>query len=483
MKRSRSIFPRLSGILALSFVILASNLSFAQSPWEKKAIELINSDRFSECASYLDGLSELSASEQLQKDWYLELMRRIRIEFRYGESEIKEQLIDAGLQPTDESMRHWEASRALETRLIDGERRYFKHAVSNLFRIDPELRAKASGGDRAKRSDRLNNCAEMIRLSDGAGKLTHKRTNVFSCVATVPANAVPAGEVVKYWAPFPREDCARQQDVKLISTNVKDARVAPKEDMQRCVYMEKVAVQDEPTVFEYSFQTSSYAQYFSQDYLKKNARPYDVDGELYKRYTAEYLPHMIKTEAMQKWADEIVGDETNPVEIVSLLFNAIDKRFPWASSNEYGTMFCIPEYVIREGHGDCGMLTLTLVSALRCKGIPAKWQSGWVMPLSGNGSCGMHDWGEVYFEGVGWVPIDMSYGLMDESDDPLVFNIYKSALDQCRLVINDDIGREFTPKKEFFRSEPVDFQRGEVETKDGNLYFTDWSFQMTVKTK
>ena len=38
------------------------------------------------------------------------------------------------------------------------------------------------------------------------------------------------------------------------------------------------------------------------------------------------------------------------------------------------------------------------------------------------------------YEGIGWVPIDMSYGKM-KSDDPLIRDIYKSALDQYRLVI------------------------------------------------
>ena len=102
--------------------------------------------------------------------------------------------------------------------------------------------------------------------------------------------------------------------------------------------------------------------------------------------------------------------------------------------------------------------------------------------MKNSGSCGMHDWGEIYYEGIGWVPIDMSYGKM-KSDDPVVRDIYKSGLDQYRLVINDSIGRPLFIPKKYFRSEPVDLQAGEIETKDGNLYFNKWNFEMTVETK
>ena len=70
-----------------------------------------------------------------------------------------------------------------------------------------------------------------------------------------------------------------------------------------------------------------------------------------------------------------------------------------------------------------------------------------------------------------------------KSDDPVVRDIYKSGLDQYRLVINDSIGRPLFIPKKYFRSEPVDLQAGEIETKDGNLYFNKWNFEMTVETK
>ena len=37
------------------------------------------------------------------------------------------------------------------------------------------------------------------------------------------------------------------------------------------------------------------------------------------------------------------------------------------------------------------------------------------------------------------------------------------------------------PAKRYPRSETVDFQRGEVEWRGGNLYFTQWSYDMQIE--
>jgi hypothetical protein len=55
-----------------------------------------------------------------------------------------------------------------------------------------------------------------------------------------------------------------------------------------------------------------------------------------------------------------------------------------------------------------------------------------------------------------------------------------SGIDAYRLIINDGIGGEFYPAKKFLRSEPWDFQRGEVEWKGGNLYFNQWNYRLEV---
>jgi transglutaminase-like putative cysteine protease len=90
----------------------------------------------------------------------------------------------------------------------------------------------------------------------------------------------------------------------------------------------------------------------------------------------------------------------------------------------------------------------------------------------------MHDWAEVYFEGVGWVPADVSRGRTTVGE--VLQDFYKTSIDPYRLATNQNINQPLDPPKKFIRSETVDFQMGEVEWKGGNIYNKDWSTTMKV---
>jgi hypothetical protein len=104
-------------------------------------------------------------------------------------------------------------------------------------------------------------------------------------------------------------------------------------------------------------------------------------------------------------------------------------------------------------------------------GIPARWQSGFERKPGGR--WGMHDWTEIYIEPWGWLPADPSYGLQ-KSSDPRIADFYLGHQDSYRWIVNLDWGRELFPPKQSLRSEPADFQRGEVEVDGRNLYFDEW---------
>jgi hypothetical protein len=154
----------------------------------------------------------------------------------------------------------------------------------------------------------------------------------------------------------------------------------------------------------------------------------------------------------------------------------IDRNIPWASALEYSTFDCIPDYVLDQGHGDCGMKTFLLLSMARYKGIPGRWQSGWMLHP---GEENLHDWCELWFPETGWVPVDQSFGLQ-KTDDPLLRDFYLSGIDSYRMIINTGFAREFDPPKKHYRSEPFDFQRGEVESPRSNIYFNQWDYNLDV---
>ena len=208
-----------------------------------------------------------------------------------------------------------------------------------------------------------------------------------------------------------------------------------------------------------------------------NILPYDTAGALYKEYTAERETHIRFTPRIKELAANLTVGETNPLLKAQRIFRWINDHFPWASAREYSTIENIPEYVLDNCHGDCGQVSLLFITLCRCSGIPARFQSGFMMhPRAWN----LHDWAEVYFEGAGWVPVDQSFGIPTFADNPEEKMFFMGGIDSWRMIVNSDYSMPLVPEKKYPRSETVDFQRGEVEWEGGNLYFPQWSYHMDI---
>lgn len=406
-------------------------------------------------------------------------MERILIDFSKSENQVKEELSKWFPGVSDEQLRNWEADNKLEMKLIDGEKRYFKNAVANLFRLDAEARKTKENID-GKFVDSLDifcisHTSELINLVNSGTELLEKPQKYgISFTITLDADAVPAGKTVKCWMPFPRESFPRQKNVKLISVNANDFILAENDAMQRSLYFEKTAESGKPTVFSYKAEFETAAQYFTiqPDQLK----PYDTDSDFFKVHTAERKPHIVFSDEIIQLTNKLTSGISNPAEKVKAIFYWIDENTTWASALEYSTMECIPEYVLKNRHGDCGMKTLLFMSMARYAGIPCKWQSGWMLHP---GELNLHDWCEVYYEGIGWVPVDQSFGLQN-IENVNIREFYISGIDRYRLIINDNFGSSLKPGKQFFRSEPIDFQRGELEWEGGNIYFNHWDYNLDI---
>jgi hypothetical protein len=48
------------------------------------------------------------------------------------------------------------------------------------------------------------------------------------------------------------------------------------------------------------------------------------------------------------------------------------------------------------------------------------------------------------------------------------------------MIVNTGVSGQLYPGKIFLRSEPYDFQRGEVEWTGGNLYFDKWDYDIKI---
>jgi transglutaminase-like putative cysteine protease len=211
--------------------------------------------------------------------------------------------------------------------------------------------------------------------------------------------------------------------------------------------------------------------------LKEKIQPYQPELSLYKEFTAERPPHILFSKNLKNLSEKIIGSETDPYLKAKKIFEWISLNIPWASAREYSTIENISEYCIVNGYGDCGIKALTFITLCRYNGIPAKWQSGWMLHP---GAINLHDWAEIYFEGVGWVPVDVDFGLQNSPDDELRYFFF-GGIDPYHLIVNEDYNRGLFPAKIYPRSETNDFQRGEVEWRGGNLYFDKWDYKMEAE--
>lgn len=424
----------------------------------------------------------ITPSQEYDLRFTLDLMNRIRIDFTKTRPEVKAYIAKYFPEVTDQQLDAWEKEKSLECRMIDGEKKYFKLAARNLFRINKEAKKRWIEVE-GKQPDALDDylleyLPEVISQSKNEGKrLVNPMTISVRYRLTVKPNVVPAGEIVRCWLPYPAENRERQGDVEFISANYDNFIIAPSTSTHRSIYLEAPAGQDSPLVFEVEYKFRSYAEYNGLDFNKK----YTIDPStaLFAEFTAERGPHIAFTKELRELSARIIGTETEPVKKFKLIYEWINDNIPWAGAIEYSTIPAIASYCYENMHGDCGIQSLLLITLLRMNGIPAKWQSGWMLhPPEVN----LHDWAEVYFEETGWIPVDQSFKLKP-SDDPLVRYYYLGNTDNYHFIVNDDFSGNFYPAKIHPRSETVDFQRGEVEWRGGNLYFDKWNYQIFLDYK
>lgn len=468
----------LAAALACSAPLMAADTAMQET---QAVIGLIDAGRFAEAESSIaKSLASPAVSTEAQSAllFQRERMRRILIDFTLdadqAKARIRKQIPDLG----DEEFARWDAAGLLEYQVIDGRKLYFNRAPSNLFRLSAEARARRREPtpivdgpmEAANAHHREVRDAALAQHATNAGS---RRLRVTQSL-TVDADAVPAGETVRAWIPYPRAIPGQQEDIRFIESVPATHQIAPESTLQRTVYLEKPASAGQPTKFSISYELTIHGQYHAIDADKVVAAP--LTAEL-APFVAERPPHVVFTPALREFSRNVVGDEKNPYRIAQKLFAAVD-QIPWAGAREYSTITNISDYALHAGHADCGQQTLLLIALLRLNGIPARWQSG--MVYSDGDYDNLHDWGKVYFAPYGWVPMDVTTGRLDDQD-PQIADFYLGGLDAYRIAFNDDYSRDLVPAKRHFRSETVDLQRGEAEWSGGNLYFDQWDYEFEGK--
>ncbi|MEW5248775.1 transglutaminase-like domain-containing protein [Microbulbifer sp. 2201CG32-9] len=473
MSKSHRSNPMLLALLTAVLSPLSALAAGSQDTGLAAVQALMDQGQYSRAQARISQLLERTQSGQSRTDLLFEAerMRRIQLDFTLHEKDLLSAIQGYIPDATAGDIAAWKRDQLLEYKVIDGERRYFRKVAYNLVHIS-DAAARRSNDYRLYSENPPLYALHRHHLEIiNADTPVRRRFRVRYRLSVNP-DAVPAGETIRAWIPFPKELPGRQENITLLQSSPKHHQLAPAQQPQRTIYFEQQAVAGEPTRFEVSYAFDSIAAYTRIDAEK--VTPRDSLPQSVQPYLQEREPHIRFTPEMVALSKRIAGDEKNPYRIAQRLFAFVD-AIPWAGAREYSTIRNISRYAAEAGHADCGQQTLLLITLMRLNGIPARWQSGW--EFSPTAFDTMHDWGEFYLAPYGWMPMDVTHGKLGGGDSSADW-FYLGGLDAYRLIFNSDYSRPLVPPKQHFRSETVDSQRGEVEWHGDNLYFDQWDYQL-----
>jgi transglutaminase-like putative cysteine protease len=410
----------------------------------------------------------------------LEVIKRIRWDYHYTAQDIVDSMKDQVPNITLDQVEQWRKAGEVQYRMIDGQIAYFRREPANMYRFCGQAKSmRGSQSDQPEQSSddsgwtlkkHLQHVIDAAENSDSPYVLPVHHTLKFTLSIPADAEGMKPGALVRVWLPYPQEYGHRQYGVKLVSSSPDNPVIAPPGTPQRTLYFEhRIGKEVKPLVFQEVVEFNSAAYYPKLDPALAEPLPKDYhEGNL-----GERLPHIKFTPELKNQVAEIVGSETNPLIKANKIYQWIRNNVSYYAEEEYCTIPSFSASCFTRRKGDCGVQSTLFVTMARAAGIPARWQSGWeTKPVGWD----FHDWSEFYVAPWGWIPVDMSYGRTVVDNDQKISDFYIGHQDSYRMIVNTDWGAPLVPPKHSMRSEPADFQRGEVEIDGKNLYFDQWDF-------
>jgi len=474
--------------LLMCLLTLTTAMGAPADPVVQKADSLEQSGRFKEAAEDLRaGISNASTNSPERKTLEFELDRldRIKKDFPYSKDGLFNELKSSVKGLTDKEFDGWIAEGRFDSRVIDGERRFMVSSISNLYFRYPELNPRRTPPKDTIRVDHASwETVVAIKKAARQQKTPYVLPKRFHVDMTVTANpnSAPDGETIRAWIPVPRE-YPFQSDFTLLSSSSPIKQLSPANSPIRAAYLEQKGRKDKATVFELNYEYTMHGVYF--DVQPDRVRPSNPTDPALEPFLGE-APHIVFTPEIRALSDKIAGKEKNPAVKAKEFYDWIADNIKYSYAIEYSTIRNISDYCRSKGYGDCGQEALLFMTLCRLNRIPARWQTGWNMFP---GAKSIHDWCEIYLEPYGWMPVDPYKGIfamryatsLTPEQRREVRDFYFGGLDYYRMAANSDHNKPLDPPKNSMRSDDIDFQRGELEWDHHNIYFDQYSWDLTWK--
>ncbi len=388
---------------------------------------------------------------KLRLEYEIERIRRMEKDYPHNREKALELLKRRIENFKEEELALWLSEGIVDKHIFEGEERFYDRFVDNIFFLKPGLRRRDMKDSSERKYTKRLIAGAMVRINKG-------EVRKYRVKAGIRIKLKKQG-YYRVWLPFPKENF-QVEKVKLLRATGGKYYVAENDAFQRTIYFEGKN-KEFGVEFEYVISEVNGA----------------IEGEAdLGQNMKEKLPHVRFTPYIKELAQKIVGDEKDDYSRARKIYEWITGHTTYTYVREYCMYDNISEYVATSLRGDCGMFALLFITLCRALGIPAKWQSGWFITPK---FASPHDWAQVYVNDA-WLPVDASFGNARRHGSRRN-EFYFGNLDAFRMIANDDFLVDFEPEKRFWRSDPVDNQRGEVENERRNIYFNEFSTDIYVK--
>jgi len=165
----------------------------------------------------------------------------------------------------------------------------------------------------------------------------------------------------------------------------------------------------------FSLELDYYVLSFNIHYLINSSivENYDMSSETYKKYVEPEELIEANNSTIISLAYHLTNNVDSWHEKAVTIYNFVHRHMHYEEQEEERGAL----WALENGAGDCSEYSYLFVALCRAAGIPARIQAGFAFHRPSETLEDGHMWAEYYLQNYGWIPVDVTWRLLDAIDD------------------------------------------------------------------